>query len=206
MTTLPIADMDSPSTRETPMTTTNEIADKIASEQGLSKAQSKTIVEAVFASIATAAGSGAETSIPGFGKFKVKSSPARDGRNPATGETIKIAASKNTADDYNPSGVVDISRFLGYEPASIFLAGTMSCGSSMSVLINPKARLTPKPKVFVPTPTPPQRSAPISPGTRTVAPTTSPRGTNDFDKSECFYLCKVFPTLKWVSLNCGPCT
>lgn len=119
---------------------------------------------------------------------------------------VKIAASKNTADDYNPSGVVDISRFLGYEPASIFLAGTMSCGSSMSVLINPKARLTPKPKVFVPTPTPPQRSAPISPGTRTVAPTTSPRGTNDFDKSECFYLCKVFPTLKWVSLNCGPCT
>jgi DNA-binding protein HU-beta len=32
--------------------------------------------------------------VPGFGKFKVKETPAREGRNPATGETIKIAASK----------------------------------------------------------------------------------------------------------------
>ncbi len=53
------------------MTTTNEIADKIASEQGLTKAQAKTIVEAVFSSITEAATSGAETSIPGFGKFKI---------------------------------------------------------------------------------------------------------------------------------------
>jgi DNA-binding protein HU-beta len=41
-----------------------------------------------------AARAGAETSIPGFGKFKVKDTPARDGRNPATGGTIKIAASR----------------------------------------------------------------------------------------------------------------
>ena len=31
--------------------------------------------------------------IPGFGKFKVKASEERDGRNPSTGATIKIAAS-----------------------------------------------------------------------------------------------------------------
>lgn len=37
---------------------------------------------------------GAETSIPGFGKFKVKASPEREGRNPATGAAMKIAASK----------------------------------------------------------------------------------------------------------------
>jgi DNA-binding protein HU-beta len=48
----------------------------------------------VFQTIADAPGSDAETSIPGFGKFKVKASPERDGRNPATGEAIKIAASK----------------------------------------------------------------------------------------------------------------
>ena len=41
-----------------------------------------------------AAQSGAETSLPGFGKFKVKETSARDGRNPSTGATIKIAASK----------------------------------------------------------------------------------------------------------------
>jgi DNA-binding protein HU-beta len=76
------------------MTTTNEIADKIAAEQGVTKAQAKTIVESVFKQIAAAAGTGTETSIPGFGKFKVKDTPAREGRNPSTGATIQIAASK----------------------------------------------------------------------------------------------------------------
>jgi len=76
------------------MTTTNEIAAKIAEEQGLSRAQAKTVVEAVFAAVTTAAVSDAETSIPGFGKFKVKNTPERDARNPATGATIKVAAAK----------------------------------------------------------------------------------------------------------------
>ena len=76
------------------MTTTTEIADKIAAEQKLTKTQAKAIVEAVFAEIAAAATSGTETSIPGFGKFKVKDTQAREGRNPSTGAAIKIAASK----------------------------------------------------------------------------------------------------------------
>lgn len=76
------------------MTTTNEIAGKIATEQNLTKAQAKAIVETVFASITTAATSGAETSIPGFGKFKIKDTPEREARNPATGATIKVAAAK----------------------------------------------------------------------------------------------------------------
>lgn len=76
------------------MTTANEIADKIATDNNLTKAQAKNIVDSVFKQIADAAQSGAETSLPGFGKFKVKETPARDGRNPSTGATIKIAASK----------------------------------------------------------------------------------------------------------------
>ena len=76
------------------MTTTNEIADKIAAEQNLTKTQAKAIVESVFAQIAEAAKAGAETSIAAFGKFKIKESPEREGRNPSTGATIKIAASK----------------------------------------------------------------------------------------------------------------
>ncbi|MFK4485034.1 HU family DNA-binding protein [Bradyrhizobium sp. USDA 336] len=76
------------------MTTANEIADKIAAENSLTKTQAKTIVDGVFKAITDAAVSGAETSIPGFGKFKVKDTPAREGRNPSTGATIAIAASK----------------------------------------------------------------------------------------------------------------
>ena len=75
------------------MTTTNEIADKIAADNGLTKVQSKGIVEAVFQAIADAASTDAETSIPGFGKFKVKASPEREGRNPTTGEKMTVAAS-----------------------------------------------------------------------------------------------------------------
>jgi len=37
---------------------------------------------------------GDEVSVPGFGKFKVQSKPARTGRNPSTGAAIEIAASK----------------------------------------------------------------------------------------------------------------
>ena len=76
------------------MPTANELADKIAAEEGLSKAQAKAIVDRVFSEITKAATSAAETNIPGFGKFKVKETAARQGRNPATGETIQIAASK----------------------------------------------------------------------------------------------------------------
>ncbi|MDM9621913.1 DNA-binding protein [Rhizobium sp. AC44/96] len=79
------------------MTTTNEIADKIAAEHGLTKAQGKAVVEGVFAAITAAALSGAESSIPGFGKFKVKATPEREARNPATGAAIKVAAAKKLA-------------------------------------------------------------------------------------------------------------
>ena len=67
---------------------------RFAAEQNLTKTQAKEIVDSVFSEISAAAASGAETSIPGFGKFKVKDTPEREGRNPPTGATIKIAASK----------------------------------------------------------------------------------------------------------------
>lgn len=79
------------------MTTTVEIADKIAAEQGLTKAQAKTIVDSVFKQITEAAKGGAETNVPGFGKFKIREKAAREGRNPATGATMQIAASKALA-------------------------------------------------------------------------------------------------------------
>ncbi|MER9230304.1 HU family DNA-binding protein [Mesorhizobium sp. M0437] len=50
----------------------------------MNKAQAQAIVKSVFKQISDAAGSGAETSIPGFGKFKVKDTPAREGRDPST--------------------------------------------------------------------------------------------------------------------------
>ena len=73
---------------------TSDLADQVAAGHGLTKADAKKIVGSIFAAIADAAAKNDEVSIPGFGKFKVKNSPACDGRNPSTGETIKIAASR----------------------------------------------------------------------------------------------------------------
>lgn len=72
----------------------SDLAAVIADANGLGKADAKKLVDAVFAAIADAAAKGDEVSLPGFGKFKVKDSPAREGRNPSTGATITIAASK----------------------------------------------------------------------------------------------------------------
>ena len=73
---------------------TIEIADQIANQQGLTKAAAKQAVETVMNAIVNAAAQGEEVSLSGFGKFKVTSRAERQGRNPATGATIKIAASK----------------------------------------------------------------------------------------------------------------
>lgn len=74
-----------------------ELAEHIATGQGLNKSQAKAVVEAVFGAIVESAKKGEEVSIPGFGKFKVGSREARTGRNPATGEAIQISASKKLA-------------------------------------------------------------------------------------------------------------
>lgn len=72
----------------------NDLAERISGTVNVSKADARKIVDAVFSALADAAHKGEEVSINGFGKFKVKESPARDGRNPATGEAMKIAASR----------------------------------------------------------------------------------------------------------------
>ena len=73
---------------------TTELVAKIAEAHGVSKAQAKAIVDDILKDIVESAASGAEVSLPGFGKFKVKETPEREGRNPASGEKIKISASK----------------------------------------------------------------------------------------------------------------
>ena len=72
----------------------NELADKVAASNGLTKADARKYVDGVFAAIAEAAAAGDEIALNGFGKFKVKATAAREGRNPSTGAAIQIAASK----------------------------------------------------------------------------------------------------------------
>lgn len=71
-----------------------DLAERLGDSNGLSKADARKLVDGVFATIAEAVAAGEEVSISGFGKFKVKETAAREGRNPATGATIQIAAAK----------------------------------------------------------------------------------------------------------------
>lgn len=71
-----------------------DLAERLAELGGLTKTDARKIVDGLFAAIADAAAKGDEIAINGFGKFKVKASAEREGRNPSTGAAIKIAASK----------------------------------------------------------------------------------------------------------------
>ncbi|QQV78009.1 HU family DNA-binding protein [Sphingomonas aliaeris] len=71
-----------------------ELVKGVAGATGSNEAEAKAAITAVFDQIAVAAAKGDDVSIPGFGKFAVKDRPERQGRNPASGAAITIAASK----------------------------------------------------------------------------------------------------------------
>lgn len=64
----------------------------VAEENELSKAQAGRIVDSVFDAIVKAVAKGDGFQLIGFGTFKAAKRAAREGRNPSTGETIKIPA------------------------------------------------------------------------------------------------------------------
>ncbi len=68
------------------------LVDHVADSAGISKAQAGDAVAAVFGAIENTLKSKDKASFIGFGTFSTSERAARDGRNPATGETIKIAA------------------------------------------------------------------------------------------------------------------
>ena len=67
---------------------------KIAEKSGLSKKQAELALGAFIDSVTEALKEGDKVQLMGFGTFEIKDRPARTGRNPATGESIEIAASK----------------------------------------------------------------------------------------------------------------
>ncbi len=74
-----------------------ELIDAVADEAEVSKAEAGRAVDAVISSITKALTKGDSVTLVGFGTFQVRKRAARTGRNPKTGDTIKIKASKNPA-------------------------------------------------------------------------------------------------------------
>ena len=78
----------------------SEMADKLARKADISKAKASEIIDQIFSTkdgegiIAVELDAGGKVNITGFGTFSTKSRAGRQGRNPATGETIWIAPKK----------------------------------------------------------------------------------------------------------------
>jgi DNA-binding protein HU-beta len=71
-----------------------ELLERIAEETDLPKSEAQKYLDAFEEVVTSMLKSGEEVQITGFGKFYVQERKAREGRNPQTGEKMKIAASK----------------------------------------------------------------------------------------------------------------
>ena len=78
-----------------------ELVESVAKQSGLSKADAGRAVDACLDAITGSLMTSTKVSIPGFGTFDTSKRAARTGRNPQTGETIKIKA--RTAVTFKPS-------------------------------------------------------------------------------------------------------
>lgn len=74
-----------------------QLIEVVVSKTDLKKKDAEAAVAATFAAIEEALAAGEKVQLIGFGSFEVKERAARTGRNPATGKTIEIAASKYPA-------------------------------------------------------------------------------------------------------------
>jgi len=73
----------------------SELIDHIANKAGISKSSASDALDATLEGVTNTLKAGDSLTLVGFGTFSVGERSARTGRNPRTGETINIAASKN---------------------------------------------------------------------------------------------------------------
>ena len=72
-----------------------ELVASIAEKSNLTKKDSEAALNGFIKSVEEALAAGDKVQLVGFGTFEVRERAAKEGRNPRTGETIKIAASKS---------------------------------------------------------------------------------------------------------------
>jgi DNA-binding protein HU-beta len=72
----------------------SDLIDAMASDAGITKAAAKKSLESFLGNVQSSLKKGNRVSLVGFGSWSVSKRAAREGRNPQTGKTIKIAAKK----------------------------------------------------------------------------------------------------------------
>ena len=81
-----------------------ELIEAVAGRADTSKADAERVIDAFFETVKKEAKTGDKVAWPGFGSFSTTKRPARTGRNPQTGDPVKIAAS--TAMKFTASSVL----------------------------------------------------------------------------------------------------
>ena len=71
-----------------------DLVEMVSERITLNKKQTEVLVETVFGTIIKALGKGDKVELRGFGSFRVRTRNPRDGRNPKTGESVRIPAKK----------------------------------------------------------------------------------------------------------------
>ena len=77
--------------------TKHELIETVAANAQITKKEADLVVNATLDAIISGLAAEDKVIIPGFGSFEVRNKTAREGRNPRTGETIKIAAKRTPA-------------------------------------------------------------------------------------------------------------
>jgi nucleoid DNA-binding protein len=72
----------------------SQLVEQVANDTGLSKSDARRAIDSVIATVQRSLRKGEDVSLTGFGKFSVVKRPARMGRNPQTGEPLRIRAGK----------------------------------------------------------------------------------------------------------------
>ncbi len=72
----------------------SDVIDKVAGAAKVGKQQAESVLDAFFDTVKSAVGSGDRVGWPGFGSFSATQRTARTGRNPQTGQPVKIPASR----------------------------------------------------------------------------------------------------------------
>ncbi len=74
-----------------------DIVERVAGEAGIARQAAEAAVGAVFAAMVEALARGEDIAVAGFGRFARKNRPAREGRNPRTGERIAVGPSSGVS-------------------------------------------------------------------------------------------------------------
>ncbi|WP_319549491.1 HU family DNA-binding protein [Desulfogranum marinum] len=71
-----------------------DLIEQVAKDCDMSKAAAEQVLASILTTITNAVAAGDKVTLIGFGTFSAAERPAREGRNPRTGETMQIAAKK----------------------------------------------------------------------------------------------------------------